>query len=79
MREAEAFLTEKTKDVLIDFQPFLAFGNQIARIQTSHPVENIQWTGDDLKTLWLVGIGGFTKVEFDLAGPDLATFYSGDH
>lgn len=51
-------------------------GNQIARIQTSHPVENIQWSGDDLKTLWLVGIGGITKVEFDLAGPDLATFYT---
>ncbi|KAF3761912.1 hypothetical protein M406DRAFT_15980, partial [Cryphonectria parasitica EP155] len=47
------------------------YGNQIARIQTSHPVENIQWTGDDLNTLWLVGIGGFTKVEFNLTGPDL--------
>ncbi|KAI5924923.1 hypothetical protein F4810DRAFT_661972 [Camillea tinctor] len=51
-------------------------GNQIARIQTSHPVENIQWSGDDLKTLWLVGIGGITKVEFDLAGPDLANYYN---
>ncbi|KAI2624509.1 calcium-dependent phosphotriesterase [Xylaria nigripes] len=50
-------------------------GNQIARIQTSHPVENIQWSGKDLKTLWLVGIGGITKVQFDLAGPDLANFY----
>lgn len=51
------------------------YGNQIARIQTSHPVENIQWSGDDLKTLWLVGINGITKVEFDLAGPDLAHYY----
>jgi sugar lactone lactonase YvrE len=51
------------------------FGNPIARIQTSHPVENIQWSGDDLKTLWLVGINGITKVQFDLAGPDLAHFY----
>ncbi|KHN94905.1 Six-bladed beta-propeller, TolB-like protein [Metarhizium album ARSEF 1941] len=50
-------------------------GNQIARIQTSHPVENIQWSGHDLKTIWLVGIGGITKVEFDLAGPDLSKFY----
>ncbi|GAW19424.1 hypothetical protein ANO14919_089110 [Xylariales sp. No.14919] len=50
-------------------------GNQIARIQTSHPVENIQWTGDDLKTLWLVGIGGFTRVEFNLAGPDLVNYH----
>jgi sugar lactone lactonase YvrE len=52
------------------------FGNQIARIQTSHPVENIQWSGDDLKTLWMVGIGGITKVEFGLAGPDLANYYT---
>ncbi|KAK8122201.1 lactonohydrolase [Apiospora sp. TS-2023a] len=47
------------------------FGNQIARIQTSHPVENIQWSGDDFKTLWLVGISSITKVEFDLSGPKL--------
>ncbi|PSR80682.1 hypothetical protein BD289DRAFT_455177 [Coniella lustricola] len=46
-----------------------AYSNQIARIQTSHPVENIQWTGSDYKTLWLVGISGFTKVEFNLTGP----------
>lgn len=50
-------------------------GNPIARIQTNHPVENIQWSGNDLKTLWLVGIGGITKVEFNLAGPNLADFY----
>jgi sugar lactone lactonase YvrE len=54
-------------------------GNQIARIQTSHPVENIQWSGHDLKTLWLVGIGGFTKVEFNLPGPDLANYYVNNH
>lgn len=47
------------------------FGNLIARLQTSHPVENIAWSGDDLKTLWLTGIGGISKVEFDLAGPKL--------
>jgi sugar lactone lactonase YvrE len=52
------------------------FGNLIARIQTSHPVENIQWSGDDLKTLWLVGINGFTRVQFDLAGPDLGSYYN---
>lgn len=46
-------------------------GLPIVRIQTSHAVENIAWTGSELKTLWLVGIGGFTKVEFDLAGPKL--------
>ncbi|KAI1323438.1 calcium-dependent phosphotriesterase [Xylariaceae sp. FL0255] len=54
-----------------------ALGNHIARIQTNHAVENIQWTGNGLKTLWLVGIDGFTKVEFDLAGPDPANRYPG--
>ncbi|KAK8008798.1 hypothetical protein PG991_011349 [Apiospora marii] len=48
------------------------FGNQIARVQTSHPVKNIEWSGDDLNTLWLVGINGITKVEFDLNGPNLS-------
>lgn len=50
-------------------------GSQVARIQTNHAVENIQWSGRDLKTLWLVGIGGITKVQFDLAGPDLRNYY----
>ncbi|KAI9890313.1 MAG: hypothetical protein M1814_004223 [Vezdaea aestivalis] len=46
-------------------------GGLIARIQAKHPVENIAWSGKDLKTLWLVGIGGITRVQFDLAGPKL--------
>ncbi|KAF2138176.1 uncharacterized protein K452DRAFT_210923, partial [Aplosporella prunicola CBS 121167] len=45
-------------------------GALIARVQTNHPVENIAFAGDDLKTLYLVGIGGVTKVEWDLQGPD---------
>lgn len=45
-------------------------GTPVARIQTTHAVENIAWTGEDLKTLWLVGIGGMSRVEFDLQGPD---------
>ncbi|KAI2464694.1 hypothetical protein F4781DRAFT_412128 [Annulohypoxylon bovei var. microspora] len=52
------------------------FGSQIARIQTNHAVENIQWSGHDLKTLWLTGIGGITKVQFELAGPDLGNYYT---
>ncbi|CAG7930381.1 unnamed protein product [Penicillium olsonii] len=52
-----------------------SYGALIARIQTDHPVENIAWTGKDLKTLHLVGIGGITKVEFDLQGPDPNNFY----
>jgi sugar lactone lactonase YvrE len=49
-----------------------ADGSQIARIQTSHAVENMAWTGKDLKTLWLTGIGGISRVQFDLAGPLLS-------
>ncbi|KAI9703718.1 MAG: hypothetical protein M1836_007488 [Candelina mexicana] len=48
-----------------------ASGSIIARIQAKHPVENIAWSGENLKTLWLVGIGGITRVQFDLAGPAL--------
>lgn len=43
-------------------------GVPIARIQASHPVENIAFSGTDRKTLWLVGIGGISKVEWDLIG-----------
>lgn len=52
-----------------------ARGSPIARIQTNHPVENIAFAGDDLKTLYLVGIGGITKVEWDLQGPDPNNYY----
>ncbi|KAH9875835.1 hypothetical protein IAQ61_003300 [Plenodomus lingam] len=52
-----------------------ADGSVIARIQTNHPVENIAFAGDDLKTLYLVGIGGVSKVEWNLAGPDPKNYY----
>lgn len=51
------------------------YGSVIARIQTNHPVENIAWAGEDLKTLFLVGIGGITKVDFDLQGPDPNNYF----
>jgi sugar lactone lactonase YvrE len=43
-------------------------GALIARIQASHAVENIAFTGKDRKTLWLVGIGGISRVQWDLVG-----------
>ncbi|KAL1619267.1 hypothetical protein SLS56_010210 [Neofusicoccum ribis] len=52
-----------------------ARGSPIARIQTNHPVENIAFAGDDLKTLYMVGIGGITKVEWDLEGPDPNNYF----
>ncbi|KAF4624955.1 hypothetical protein G7Y89_g13217 [Cudoniella acicularis] len=48
-----------------------ANGTPLARIQTKHAVENIAWTGENLTTLWLVGISGMTKVDFALKGPAL--------
>lgn len=53
-----------------------ARGSVIARIQTNHPVENIAFAGEDLKTLYLVGIGGVSKVEWNLAGPDPKNYYT---
>jgi sugar lactone lactonase YvrE len=45
-----------------------ASGVPLLRIQTTHPVENIAFTGEDRKTLWMVGIGGISKVEWSLVG-----------
>ena len=51
------------------------YGALIARIQTTHPVENVAFTGPDLKTFYLVGIGGITRVECNLTGPDPNNYY----
>ncbi|KAF2724381.1 calcium-dependent phosphotriesterase [Polychaeton citri CBS 116435] len=51
------------------------YGSPILRIQTNHPVENMAFAGDDLKTLYLSGIGGITKVTWNLEGPDPNNFY----
>ncbi|KAF6823580.1 evolved d-pantonohydrolase [Colletotrichum musicola] len=50
-------------------------GHLIMRIQTNHPVENLAFTGKDLTTLYLTGIGGITKVEMNLPGPDPNNYY----
>jgi sugar lactone lactonase YvrE len=52
------------------------YGSLILRIQTNHPVENMAFAGADLKTLFLSGIGGITKVTWDLEGPDPNNFYT---
>jgi len=44
-------------------------GTLLVRIQTSHVVANMQWVGDTLQTLWLVGNGGMSKVIWNLQGP----------
>ncbi|MCJ1244441.1 hypothetical protein MMC30_001639 [Trapelia coarctata] len=47
-------------------------GTLLARVQTNYTVDNFAWTGVELKTLWLTGIGGVSKVEWSLQGQDLS-------
>ena len=51
------------------------YGSLLARIQTSHPVENVAFAGPELKTLYLTGIGGITRVDWNLTGPDPNEYY----
>ncbi len=46
-------------------------GALLVRIQTNYTVQNFAWTGGDLKTFWLMGQGGISRVEWDLQGQDL--------
>lgn len=46
-------------------------GTLLVRVQTKFLVQNFTWTGKDLKTLWLFGIGGISKVEWNLQGQEL--------
>jgi sugar lactone lactonase YvrE len=46
-------------------------GQLLFIIQTNYTVQNFAWTGPELKTLWMMGQGGISKVEFDLAGQEL--------
>ena len=43
-------------------------GQLLIRIQTNYTVQNFAWTGTDLKTLWMMGQGGISKVEWNIAG-----------
>ncbi|MCJ1466325.1 hypothetical protein MMC07_004944 [Pseudocyphellaria aurata] len=46
-------------------------GTLLVRVQTNYTVQNFAWTGKDLKTLWMFGNGGISKVEWDLPGQQL--------
>ncbi|KAA8652234.1 SMP-30/gluconolactonase/LRE family protein [Aspergillus tanneri] len=46
-------------------------GQLLLTIQTNYTVQNFAWTGPELKTLWLMGSGGISKVEWELAGQRL--------
>ncbi|MCJ1261832.1 hypothetical protein MMC22_001700 [Lobaria immixta] len=46
-------------------------GTLLVRVQTNFVVHNFAWTGRDLKTLWLVGLGGIGTVNWNLQGQKL--------
>lgn len=46
-------------------------GTLLVRVQTNYTVQNFAWTGPELKTLWLMGQGGISKVEWNLQGQQL--------
>lgn len=46
-------------------------GQLLLTIQTNYTVQNFAWTGPQLKTLWLMGNRGISKVEWELAGQEL--------
>ena len=43
----------------------------LVRVQTNYTVQNFAWTGPDLTTLWLMGQGGISKVDWNLKGQEL--------
>ena len=47
-------------------------GALLVRIQTNYTVQNFAWTGPELSTLWVMGQGGISKVEWALKGQDLS-------
>ncbi|KAL9619136.1 MAG: hypothetical protein Q9160_006225 [Pyrenula sp. 1 TL-2023] len=47
------------------------FGQLIMRVQTNYTVQNFAWTGPELSTLWMMGNGGISKVEWNVRGQRL--------
>ena len=45
-----------------------AQGGLVARVQARHPVQAVAFGGEEGRTLFLVGIGGVTRVEWELRG-----------
>jgi sugar lactone lactonase YvrE len=46
-------------------------GQLLIRIQTNYTVQNFAWTGSDLKTFWLMGEGGISRVSWNVTGQRL--------
>lgn len=45
-------------------------GQLLVTVQTDYTVNNLAWTGPELKTLWLMGNGGISKIDWKLAGQE---------
>ncbi|EAW07931.1 SMP-30/gluconolactonase/LRE family protein [Aspergillus clavatus NRRL 1] len=46
-------------------------GQLLLTVQTNYTVQNFAWTGPELKTIWMMGSGGISKVEWNLEGQEL--------
>lgn len=46
-------------------------GQLLVTVQTNYTVNNFAWAGPELKTLWLTGSGGVSRVDWELAGQEL--------
>jgi sugar lactone lactonase YvrE len=48
-----------------------SIGTPLVRVQTNYTIQSFVWTGKDLTTLWIMGNGGISKVEFALKEQEL--------
>jgi sugar lactone lactonase YvrE len=46
-------------------------GQLLLRVQTNYTVQNFAWTGANLSTLWLMGNGGVSRVQWNITGQTL--------
>ena len=46
-------------------------GILLVTIKTNYTAVNVNWSGDDFETMWIVGAGGVSRIAFDLPGPIL--------
>jgi len=47
-------------------------GTILVTIRTNYTAVNVNWSGKDFETLWIVGVGGVGEITFDLPGPILS-------
>ena len=45
------------------------WGTLVLKVQTNFTVKNFVWTGSNLTSLWIFGVGNIAKVQWNLQGP----------